>query len=271
MPRRQPDAVGDPLVYIAANALVTSALPLDVAVAVAVEGGADGFELRREMLTVHEVPSNRHLQHLLARFSAAPHYSAPVPLFVGDRVQSDAVVQLVSEAASLGCMLAKCSLGTPDSLSPPVLEALSRCLAACREIAPDVLLTVENDQTAPSGDLDLWQQLFTAIHTEGHALGMTFDVGNWRCVGVDALTAAQVLGKDVRYVHVKGVTRGTDASGNWQSLPVQPADVTYPPLTAIAPTVARAIEYPLSGPSREALTAEVVSAVARVRSGAFRL
>lgn len=263
-------------IYIAANALAGPALPFDTAMLVARNAGADGFEVRRELLPPIDCFDPARLRHLLAAFPAPPHYSAPIGLFEDGIVQRDALVQLVSEAQSLGCVLAKCGLGTLTALDHRALDGLRGALAACEQAAPDVLLAVENDQMPPSGRLDLWIQLFDAIHVGGHTTGMTFDVGNWTCVGVDVTAAARALGSEVRYVHIKRAQR---AGSGWQSLPVRPADTLYPALTAIRMDVPRAIEYPLIGvdidtdvkTDIDTITATAAAAVALVRSGHFTL
>jgi sugar phosphate isomerase/epimerase len=182
----------------------------------------------------------------------------------------------VSEARSLGCVLAKCGLGTLSALDPRTLEELRDALAACEQAAPGVALSVENDQLPSSGRLDLWTRLFDATHAGGHTTGMTFDVGNWACVGVDVMAAARALGSQVRYVHVKGVKPVGD---RWQSVPVRPAGTVYPALTAMRADVPRAIEYPLIGADADTdartdvdyITATASAAVALVRSGNFTL
>lgn len=267
-------------VYIAANALADPALPLDTAVNVARHAGADGFEARRELLPSPNRLDYDRIRRLLATLPAAPHFSAPIALFADGIVQRNALVRLVSEARSLGCVLAKCGLGTLSTLDHRVLDGLREALAACSQAAPDVALTVENDQLPPSGRLDLWTQLFAAIHASGQTTGMTFDMGNWACVGVDAMVAARALGSEVRYVHVKRV----ELVGNgWQSLPVRPSGTICPALTTMRADVPRAIEYPLIGAeiamgARTATdiipasaTAAAMAAVTLVRSGHFSL
>ena len=263
-------------VYIAANALTGPALPFDTALTIARDAGADGFEVRRELLPSPDRLDHEQLRHLLAAFPAAPHYSAPVALFDEGVVQRDALVKLVSEARSLGCVLAKCGLGTLRALDTHMLEQMRDALAACEQAAPGVALTVENDQLPSSSRLDLWRSLFDAIHSGGHTIGMTFDLGNWTCVGVDVMAAARALGNEVRYVHVKRVKPVGDG---WQSLPVRPAGTVCPALTAIRADVPRAIEYPLNSADIDTdartdvdtITATASAAVALVRSGNFTL
>ena len=97
---------------------------------------------------------------------------------------------------------------------------------------------------------------------------MTFDLGNWTCVGSDAMQAAQRLGRYVAYVHAKAVER---KDGQCISRPFRTASTPYPALAYLPPAAPRAIEFPLAGENHEAVRTTLRTYIIRLRSGNFVL
>jgi sugar phosphate isomerase/epimerase len=97
---------------------------------------------------------------------------------------------------------------------------------------------------------------------------MTFDLGNWTCVGSDAMQAAQRLGRYVAYVHAKAVER---KDGQCISQPFRRASTPYPALAYLPPEAPRAIEFPVVGENHEAVSATLRTYIIQLRSGNFVL
>ena len=114
-----------------------------------------------------------------------------------------APAQFLQEAELLGAQRLKLALGHYVSLAD---RQLVEVLAGSH-----VTLVVENDQTPDS-------KLTPMLHFFHHAcdaalpLDMTFDMGNWRWTGEDALQAAAQLSRYVSYIHVKAAVPHGDTS-----------------------------------------------------------
>jgi sugar phosphate isomerase/epimerase len=264
--KQQEAATQAPLIYITANSLMNKDVPLESALQVAKDAGADGFELRRELLPSGMQPfevENLWLQ--LKRFPAPPAYSEPRPLFEQGRLQRNLLHQVLAEARSFGCHSVKFSFfGQVPSESE--FDALRTLLSALQPEASSMKVMVENDQTAGSGYLAQWVRFFEQATAFNCPLGMTFDLGNWDCVGVDATEAAQLLGNVVAYVHVKSVAF---KDNQWLSRPIHFSSAPHQALIYLAPDVPRALEFPVAAADRETLITRLHTYITWLRSGSF--
>ncbi len=254
-------------VYICANALPPDRMPFDAAIRLAGEAGADGFELRRELLpaelTADEI---KRIRAALATLPAPPFYSIPQPVFRHGRFEREPVTRALTEARALGCRLAKFAPG--DTLRPDdaAFDAFCATLAAAQDAAPGTLVSLENDQTQVSADLAAWAHLFERAAGRHCTLGMTFDLGNWDCLDMDATQAARTLGRYVVYVHAKAVRRADDA---WVSVPFRQATTPHPALAYLPQYAPRAIEFPMPADGNNALCEQLRAYVTWLRSGTF--
>lgn len=212
----------------------------------ALEAGADGVEVREELLrdAAGELPA-------LAGLAAV--YSSPQGLWAHDgTLDEGALVRGLAAAGTLRAHRLKMSIGGFGAASHASLPRLKALLDA-----QAVELLIENDQSVGAGTLPALQAFFGAADAAGLDLGMTFDMGNWHWVGECPLAAARALAPRVRYVHCKGVQRLpakwvavalADSLAPWRAvLRVLPADVPH------------AIEYPLVGDDLLAVTREQVA------------
>ncbi len=254
-------------VYICANALPPDRMPFDAAIRLAGEAGADGFELRRELLpaelTADEI---ERIRAALATLPAPPFYSIPQPVFLHGRFEREPVTRALTEARALGCRLAKFAPG--DTLQPDdtAFDALCATLAAAQDAASGTFVSLENDQTRVSADLGAWVQLFERAAERHCALGMTFDLGNWDCLEMDAAPAARTLGRYVVYIHAKAVRRADDA---WVSVPFRQATTPHPALAYLPQYAPRAVEFPMPTDGDNALSEQLRAYVTWLRSGTF--
>ena len=148
------------------------------------------------------------------------------------------------------------------------LNAFQTLLSVWQENTPDVVIMVENDQSAASSDLTKWVSLFEQAHEVGCPIGLTFDLGNWLCVGSNPLQAAQLLGSSVAYIHAKSVECKDEAC---ISLPIHAASMQYPGLAYLPAAAPRAIEFPITAANRTALISTVQIYISWLRSGNFAL
>ena len=215
---------------------------------VAMQAGADGCEIRGEMLR----DSAAELASLRGR---AAVYSSPEGLFQSNGLlDADALTRGLLSARTLQAPRLKMAIGGFASRSHESLPALKQQLAA-----QSIELVIENDQTAAAGTIDALQRFFTALDEAGLDLGMTFDMGNWHWLGECSLQAAQVFAARVRYVHCKGVQR---LPAKWVAVPLAESCAPWRAvLRALPGDVPRAIEFPLIGDDLVAVTREQVALI----------
>ncbi|WP_075182427.1 sugar phosphate isomerase/epimerase [Pantoea sp. 1.19] len=210
--------------------------------------GADGVEIRRELLRAGEETQLTLLGQRIATEGLRCVYSVPEPLFTEAGHLTPQLTRYLDEAEQLGARQIKFALGgyRADSDCRPLLAHFSQRA---------VTLLVENDQTA-NGRLQamaLWR------HHQGEqplTAGLTFDMANWLWVGDDPRRAADSLAARVRYIHVKAAARRRDG---WCAVALDDADDlwrdTLQRLPADAP---RGIEFPLQGDDLVAVTQHYV-------------
>ncbi len=264
--KQQESATSGAPIFVTANTLMNANITLTSAVRIAKDAGADGFELRRELLpvTIQSVEvQNIRLQ--LQAFSSPPTYSIPRPIFEEGYFEREFIFQALTEARSFGCRIVKFSpIGAKPGESDFV--GLHELRSLLQSEAGDMMVTVENDQGAASGDLEMWARFFERAKALECPIWMTFDLGNWTCVGTDPLQAAQQLGRYVAYIHTKSVQR---QDGQCASLPISPASVPHPAFAHLPTNVPRALEFPLIATDHEALRATLEAYITQLRSGNF--
>jgi sugar phosphate isomerase/epimerase len=215
--------------------------------------GATGAEIRRELFAGPYLPL-KSLRRAAASLGLRLRYSAPFELFRADATLDLAgLTALMAEADELGAEVIKIAIGhyaggvTLDGLRGLVDRSLAEVL-------------VENDQTAHGGR---WAPIaaFMADCRRDHiAIHATFDIGNWHWSGDDAEAAARVLAPYVRYVHCKAVIADGE---RFKAVPIDASDTTWRSLVAAFPrTLPRAIEFPLAGEDRAAVTRRYVDLLA---------
>ena len=266
---KQPESplAGAPI-YATTNALMNDDITLSAAMEIARAAGADGFELRRELLPPTIQPNEiQNIRSQLQTFAFPPAYSIPLPLCKKGRFEPEPLHHAMEEARAFGCHLVKFS---PIGMEPGDNDFawLSQLRSLLQSAAADLVVTVENDQGATSGNLELWQSFFEHATAAQCPIWMTFDLGNWTCVGRDAIQAAQRLGRYVAYVHAKAVER---KDGQCISRPFHTASAPYPALAYLPPDAPRAIEFPLAGENHEAVSATLQTHIIRLRSDNFVL
>lgn len=211
------------------------------------EAGADGFEVRGELLVdpAAELPA---LAKAACDSGSAVVYSSPEGLWAADGSLDEAALQRGLDCAgTLGAPRLKMSIGGFGRESAGTLAQLARVLDAGR-----TELVIENDQTVAAGTLPALQAFFAAAERSGLSLGMTFDMGNWHWTGECALEAARACGARVRYVHCKGVQR---QPGKWVAAPLAESAAPWRAILRRMPAgMPWAIEYPLVGDDLPAVT-----------------
>ena len=253
-------------VYICANALVRQGIPLNTAIHLAREAGADGFELRRELLPATVTTEDmQRTRAALEELPLPPIYSSPQPTFLRGSFECEPVKCALAEARAFGCRAVKLAPG--DTLRPDDTAFDALCAtAAAEDAAASMPILLENDQTPVSADLEAWERLFERARACQCALGMTFDMGNWSCLAMDSTQAARVLGQYVVYVHTKAVRREGDT---WVSEPFRPVPAPHPALASLPQSAPRAIEFPVPASGYNALVEELANYITLLRLGTF--
>jgi sugar phosphate isomerase/epimerase len=215
--------------------------------------GATGAEIRRELFDGPYCPLHS-LRKAATDLGLRLRYSAPFELFRFDGTLAlDDLAELVAEAETLGAEALKICLG--HYAGGIALDELRRLVD--RSFAK---ILVENDQTSYGGRWAPIAAFMGDCQRDGIDIRATFDIGNWRWSGDDAAAAARGLAPYVRYVHCKAVASQDD---RLITVPLDPDDRTWRDLVAsFAGDLPRAIEFPLAGEDRVAVTRRYVELLA---------
>lgn len=212
------------------------------------EAGADGVEIRREMLTDAELNTLSTMASAIEIFGLLACYSAPQPLFMEDGSLNPLLPQLLQEAQDLQALWLKVSLGHFSHTGQ--FDVLREWLDNS-----GMELVVENDQTS-CGRLQPMQRFNEACQMQNLPISLTFDMGNWLWVGDSPEQAAQKLASTVGYIHVKAAVTHHDS---YRAIPPDEADPRWLTLLKTLPNdVPRGIEFPLEGQDLTAVTRHYV-------------
>ena len=218
------------------------------------QAGADGVEIRRELLDDTALTDLPALGRAVAQHQLHASYSVPDTLFCDGGEINPRLIHYVEEARQLNAQRLKVALGDFTGALPR--ETLQTLLADL-----PFQLTVENDQTE-HGLLAPSVAFFTAVREANLPISMTFDMGNWCWTGEDADQAAQQLAAQVGYVHVKAAVPHQDS---FRAIALDEADDHWRTLLQQLPAQApRGIEFPLEGDDLTAVTRHYVSLLRNV-------
>ncbi|ELN2738392.1 sugar phosphate isomerase/epimerase family protein [Pluralibacter gergoviae] len=210
--------------------------------------GADGVEIRRELLDAQALDALPQLSENIERHGLQACYSAPEALFEPDGSLNPRLPALLQEANVLNAMWLKLSLGHFTHKA---------ALAPLRAILADsgIALTIENDQTE-NGRLAPMQRFKAAVKVLSLPVALTFDMGNWLWVDESPEEAARMLAPGVGYIHVKAAAPGHH---HWRAVPPD-SDPRWAALLNQLPADApRGIEFPLEGRDLTAVTRHYVN------------
>ncbi|OAT77085.1 hypothetical protein A9B99_07165 [Mangrovibacter phragmitis] len=216
--------------------------------------GADGIEIRRELLSPQELDTLSQLAHSITAQGLFACYSVPHGLFTSGGQVNPQLPTFLLEARQLQARWIKFSLG---EYQPGIsLSGLNSQLAGS-----PVPVVVENDQTS-AGKLAPMQSFWQAAQAEHLPVRLTFDMANWLWTGETPAIAAQFLANGVSYIHVKAAIlhhnryraiAPDEASPDWMAL-----------LRQLPSDVPRGIEFPLAGKDLAAVTRHYVAQLREV-------
>lgn len=211
--------------------------------------GADGVEIRRELLSNSQLDALPELAQQIANHGLEACYSAPEPLFAEDGRLNPLIPSLLREADLLNAGWLKLSLG--EFRGSQQFSLLQQWLAQ-----NDVALVVENDQTA-CGKLAPMQRFQAASGALNLPVKLTFDMANWLWVDDSPEAAARALAASVGYVHVKAAT---PHHYHYRAIALDDAEPRWMALLKLLPGDApRGIEFPLEGRDLTAVTRHYVN------------
>ena len=207
----------------------------------AAAAGADGIEVRRELF--HDpfcstVAALQALAMTIREHNLDAVYSAPASLFLANgQLSLTELDALLREAEALNAHSLK--LQFVDYSGDVDVDGLRTVLATSK-----VALLLENGQLPTGGRIADFADFFTRCNAENVAVGMTFDIGNWRWTGEDALQAAHQLAPYVNYIHFKGVQG--EGARRFAAAPDAETLAYWEACLEVLPNaVPRGIEYPL--------------------------
>lgn len=207
--------------------------------------GADGVEIRRELLSPLQLNNLPTLAQAIEQQRLSAVYSAPETLFTPQHILNPRLPALLAEARQLRASRLKLSLGR--YLTGFAFDELDWLLRRSQ-----VQLLIENDQTPDGGILPPLSAFFQAVAENSLPIGMTFDMANWHWVGQDPFAAADRLAGYVDYIHVKAATQGPEG---WRAIALDDSDGSWRELLARLPQgIPHGIEFPLQGDNLAAVT-----------------
>ena len=211
--------------------------------------GADGVEIRRELLSNTQLDALPELAQQIAGHRLEACYSAPEPLFAEDGKLNPLIPSLLLEAHQLNASWLKLSLGHFRGRSQ--FSVLQQWLAQS-----NVPLVVENDQTL-CGKLVPMQRFQAACKVLNLPVTLTFDMANWLWVDESPEAAARVLASSVSYIHVKAAV---PHHYHYRAIALDDAEPRWLELLNNLPADApRGIEFPLEGRDLTAVTRHYVN------------
>jgi len=211
--------------------------------------GADGVEIRRELLSEQELNALPTFAAAIASHHLKAYYSAPQALFTDSGALNPDLPALLEEAKTLNAHWLKVSLG--NFQSSHAAEPLRALLANS-----SVALVVENDQTV-YGKLAPMQRFQAAVSVMNLPVTLTFDMANWLWVGESPEVAASKLAPLVSYIHVKAAVPHQQ---QYRAVPPDNDGARWQALLDQLPSDApRGIEFPLEGPDLTAVTRHYVN------------
>lgn len=209
---------------------------------IAARAGANGLEVRQELLTPKDFPLDA-LGQYIHDAQLACSFSSTVAIWQFDRCNVEPLLEALTMAEQLGAQLLKVVVGALPS-DPAAPEAQLTPLARRLDESP-VRLVIENGQAPEGGDIHVMARVLELFDDANIDVGLTFDTGNWQWIGEDATDAARALGKRVDYVHCKSVE--TVGDHLQACLPHAPHLAAWSSLwTSFRPRIPRAIEFPLT-------------------------
>lgn len=208
------------------------------------KSGADGIEIRRELLSSEELLQLPHLAKRIKQLKLACFYSVPFGLFKKQSIINPLLDIYFHEAALLNATLLKFSLGSfNEVMKASQAESLKAILASY----PSIQCVIENDQEKESGNLSVMKAFATAIETYELPLKLAFDCGNWYWVNEDPTIAAKTLSKYIGYIHIKA----TQLDKNKKRITIPPTGKDDKCLQLVSQyfpnNIPQGIEFPLIG------------------------
>ncbi len=212
------------------------------------DAGADGVEIRRELLLEQELADLTLLAEAIHQHALMCCYSAPEPLCMDDGSLNPNIPNLLAEADRLDAAWLKLSLG--HFQHPESLHALPAWLSAAR-----AKLVIENDQTE-CGKLAPMKHFAEAASQAHLPVTLTFDTANWLWTGEEPEHAARLLASSVSYIHVKAAAAH---GGKVRAIALDEGGPRWKELLHALPASAyRGIEFPLQGADLTAITRHYV-------------
>lgn len=220
------------------------------------QAGADGVEIRRELLSDEELTNLPDLAQAIRAHQLVCYYSVPFALFSEGGQLNPQLHDMLAEAKQLKAQVIKFSLG--DYRTSRSLTILDEQLQGT-----SIQLVIENDQTE-FGKRALFEQFFKQVKQNGIAVKMTFDTGNWFWVDESAELAAEHLAPYVDYIHVKAVSQ--TLQGHKVAIPPRGLDDPIIALLKQLPSSATlGIEFPLEGDEMVSVSKRYVQLLKQIR------
>lgn len=217
----------------------------------AVDFGITNVEIRREYFFDIYAEMN-DIKNLAQKNNVKLFYSVPEELFIDNKLNPD-LETYFSEAETMGISAIKFNIGEFNEISADELQVLNSFTQRLDQV------NIENNQIKTMGSINTIKRFMDIMTENNISIGYVYDMGNWRYVDENELTAALVLSEYVKYIHVKdGIGIGKSA----QTVPLGKGEIEWQDILNVLPKdVPIALEYPTASPD------EIVDGINMLQTG----
>lgn len=209
--------------------------------------GISKIEIRREFIRDFDKELDA-IYEKSKQYGMEVYYSVPELLYEGGNLLFSKLETYFNEAKLMNATRIKLCIGDYSEVKKEDVEKINELIKK-----DNILLTVENDQTAENG----WGRKIKKFLDESSALGgkilATFDIGNWLWQKEDPMVNAKLLKEYVGYIHLKDVKGGI----NLTTVLLDQGDIDWRMVLTELPNVSLALEYPCGMQASEQLVLEI--------------
>lgn len=151
---------------------------------------------KEELIYTKEIAEDLHLELL---------YSIPDLLYSGSMLPKEKLEMLLEEAHLLGAKQVKMTAGFFEKVQETEVNILNQLIKKYSIQQ----FTIENDQNKTYSTGEKIKNLVEELKKKGAHTSLTFDIGNWVYVNENPLVNAELLKKEVTYIHLKDVQKSS--------------------------------------------------------------
>ncbi|KRN76977.1 sugar phosphate isomerase/epimerase family protein [Weissella minor] len=202
----------------------------------ALDFGITSVEIRREYF--YDIASEMNdIKKFAEENDIKLFYSVPEALFINNELNAE-LETYFDEAEQMGIYAIKFNIGEFNEITTDELATLNQFTTRLDQV------NIENNQIKSMGSVAAIERFMKLMIDNHISIGYVYDMGNWRYVSDNELSAARALAGFVKYIHVKDAI----GTGNQtKTVPLGEGHIHWRNILNILPKdVPVAIEYPVT-------------------------